>query len=296
MLTILQALILGLLQGVTELFPISSLGHSVLIAYVLKWDNVLNGTTNKASSFLLFLVIVHLATALALFFYFRKTWYRIIKAWILSLLKKEHDKKDAKLAWLLLLATIPAGLVALIFQSKLQEQFAKPIGAIFFITLNGLLLLYGDRYIRKKKSNKDKPRDLSREDIITDKLTVKRSILIGFSQVFALFAGISRSGITMLGGVFSGLGRDEAAEFSFLLATPIIFAAGLYKLPSALGNKASGMHTQMIIGAVAAAVAAYLSVRFLDKYFKKNSYWPFGVYCIAVGVIVMLIGISRGNL
>lgn len=296
MISIFQALILGLLQGVTELFPISSLGHSVLIAYVLNWTSVLNGTTNKASSFLLFLVVLHLATATALLFFYRKTWIRIIKAFIFSLLKKSHNKKDAKLMWLLILATIPAAAVGLVFQSILQEQFAKPLGAIIFIFINGLILYYADKRINSKRKRTDHAQDLSREDVISDRLTAKRSFIIGVSQIFALLAGISRSGITMVGGILSGLNRDEAAEFSFLLATPIIFGAGLYKLPSVFSSKSNGLHTQMLIGALASGIAAYLAVRFLDKYFKKNSYKPFAFYCMGVGVLVLLVGFIRGNL
>ena len=296
MITILQALVLGLLQGVTELFPISSLGHSVLLAYVLNWTSVLNGTTNKASSFLLFLVVLHIATALALFIYYRKTWYRIISAFVLSLLKKEHDKKDAKLLWLLLLASVPAAVVALVFQSLLQEQFAKPISAVIFIFINGLILFYADKKISGKRKKPEGSIDLSREDVISSKLTPKRSIFIGLSQVFALFAGISRSGITMFGGILSGLNRDEAAEFSFLLATPIIFGAGLYKLPAVLSHKSDGLHTQILVGALASGIAAYVAVRFLDKYFKRNSYRPFAFYCMGVAIFVLVIGLIKGNI
>lgn len=295
MISVIQAIILGLIQGITELFPISSLGHSVLVAYLFNWTSVLNGTTNKASNFLLFLVVLHLATALALFIYYRKTWYRIIKAWVYSLIKKEHDKKDAKLLWLLIIATIPAGLIGLIFQSMLQEQFAKPLGAIIFITINGLILLYADRRINNKRQRSEAV-DMSRENVISKRLTPKVSLFIGISQIFALFAGISRSGITMVGGILGGLNRDEAAEFSFLLATPIIFAAGLYKLPSVLSSKSNGLHTQMLLGALSAGIAAYVAVKFLDKYFKRNSYKPFAYYCIAVGIGLLTLGLIRGNL
>ena len=294
MITYIQALILGIFQGVTELFPISSLGHSVLISFLFRWDNILNGTTNKASNFLLFLVVVHVATALSLLFYYRKTWVRIIKAWIASIIHRDLGSRDAKLAWLLIAATIPAGLIGFVFQSKLQDQFAKPLSAIIFITINGFLLLIGDQYI-KNKARTTKTEHKSREQSIAHTLSFKQSVIIGVSQVAALFAGISRTGVTMVGGVFSGLSRDEAAEFSFLLATPIILAAGLYKLPSALSHKSAGMHGQMIVGAIAAAITAYLSVRFLDKYFKKSTFRPFGIYCIVLGILLFLVGLGRGH-
>jgi undecaprenyl-diphosphatase len=294
MITYLQAIILGLFQGVTELFPVSSLGHSVLISYLFNWNNALNGTVDKGSSFLLFLVVIHVATALALLFYYRSTWYRIIKAWLISIRDRSLEHKDAKLAWLLIVATIPAAIIGLIFQSFLQGQFARPLSAIIFIILNGVMLLYGDYYIKNKGKYSSSRRNRSNEQQISSNLTLKRSALIGVSQIGALFAGISRSGITMIGGVVSGLGRDEAAEFSFLLATPVILGAGLYKLPSVLSNKTAGMHGQMLVGAIFAAVGAYYSVRFLDHYFKKSSYRPFGIYCIVIGIGFLLLGIARG--
>jgi undecaprenyl-diphosphatase len=296
MITYLQAIILGLFQGVTELFPVSSLGHSVLIAYLFNWHNVLNGTVNKSSSFLLFLVVIHVATALALLFYYRRTWYRIIKAWLGSLASRSIESKDAKLAWLLIFATIPAALTGLIFQTILQKQFAKPLSAIIFIIINGMILLAGDIYINRYSGSKYSLKRSNNDKNIGDNLTFKRAAIIGVSQIAALIAGISRSGITMIGGVFSGLDRDQAAEFSFLLATPVILGAGLYKLPTVLSSKSAGMHGEMLVGAVCAAIAAYFSVRFLDRYFKKSSFRPFGIYCMSVGVIMLIIGLARGGL
>lgn len=295
MITYLQAIILGLFQGITELFPVSSLGHSVLIAYLFKWQNILDGSKTKGSSFLLFLVVVHVATALTLFFYYRKTWYKIISAFFSSIKNRSLNSKDAKLSWLLIFATIPAALTGLIFQTLLQDQFAKPLSAIIFITINGLILLSGDYYIKNKAKNTHyKLARHSTSSHISDSLSLKRAAIIGTSQVAALFAGISRSGITMIGGVFSGLSRDEAAEFSFLLATPVILGAGLYKLPEVIGHKSSGMHGQMLVGAICAAIAAYLAVRFLESYFKKSTYRPFAIYCILVGLLMLIVGFSRG--
>ncbi len=293
MISYLQAIIIGLFQGITELFPVSSLGHSVLISYLFRWNSVLHGTIDKTSSFLLFLVVVHVATALALFFYYRKKWYRIIGAWLKSIKDRSMEGKDAKLAWFIIVATIPAALTGLILQSLLQSQFAKPLSAAIFITLNGIMLLYGDRVINKRVNYKHETRGNGKNGI-SDNLDLKKSVLIGFSQIGALFAGISRSGITMIGGVLSGLNREDAAEFSFLLATPVILGAGLYKLPTVISTKSAGIHGQMLVGAICAGIAAYLSVRFLDKYFKKSSYKPFGFYCIAVGLAFILLYIVRG--
>jgi undecaprenyl-diphosphatase len=294
MITYIQAVILGLFQGVTELFPVSSLGHSILISYLLRWHNVVDGSSQKGSNFLLFLVFVHVATAIALFIYYRKTWYRIIGALLKSLTTRSTEDKDAKLGWLLIFATIPAAIVGFIFESLLQKQFAKPLTAIVFIFLNGLMLLYGDYYINNKTKNRLYKQHGSKESHISDAINFKRAAVIGVTQIGALFAGISRSGITMIGGVISGLKRDEAAEFSFLLATPVILGAGLYKLPDAISSKTAGMHGQMLVGALCAGIAAYFSVRFLDQYFKKSSYRPFGIYCIALALIMLAIGFSRG--
>lgn len=297
MLSLFQAIILGIFQGITELFPVSSLGHSVLIAYLFNWQNVLNGTVNKASDFLLFLVVIHVATALALLFYYRKTWYAIISAFFESIFKRSIADKNAKLAWLLIFATIPAGIVALLFQTILQDQFAKPLSAIIFIIINGCLLLYGEAFIRRHRYQARQRQAVDADsNQITSKLTFKIAAIIGVSQIGALFAGISRSGITMMGGVFSGLDREDAARFSFLLATPIILAAGLYKLPKVLSHASSGLHEQMLLGGLCSAVAAYFAVKYLEKYFKKYSFKPFGYYCIVFGLVILSVGLFRGNL
>jgi undecaprenyl-diphosphatase len=295
MITYLQAVILGLFQGVTELFPVSSLGHSVLISYLFNWQNVLKGTIDKTSSFLLYVVVIHVATALALLFYYRSTWWRLIKAWLISIKNRKIDSKDAKLGWLLIVATIPAGLIGIVFQTILQKQFAKPLSAVVFILINGILLLYGDHYIKSRSHYKERQSSHHRESQISDNLTLSRAAVIGVSQIAALLAGISRSGITMIGGVFSGLNRDEAAEFSFLLATPVILGAGLYKLPDVLSHKSAGIHGQMLVGAICAAIGAYYSVKYLDRYFKKSSFRPFGIYCIFIGVLVLSVGLVRGH-
>jgi undecaprenyl-diphosphatase len=179
----------------------------------------------------------------------------------------------------------------------LQDQFAKPLSAVILIIINGCILLYGDHAIKSRKYRHVESRGITQSaDQISSKLTLKRAAIIGVSQAGALFAGISRSGITMMGGVLSGLDREDAARFSFLLATPIILAAGLYKLPKVLSHQSSGMHMQMLVGGLCAAVAAYISVSFLDRYFKKYSYKPFGIYCILIGLAILSLGLVRGNL
>lgn len=305
MLTYLQAIILGLVQGVTELFPISSLGHSVLIANLFNWNNLTQQETAHEAPLLTLLIMMHVATALALIIFYREQWVRIVKGFIRSLRTKDvtHDS-DAKLAWLLICATIPAGLIGLVFEGSLRRMFAQAFFAILFLIINGIILIKGDTLVTKSELNRPRRRrkDVSTDDLATtktarmvsDHLTFGRAALIGVAQVGALFAGISRSGITMLAGLRSGLEHQDAARFSFLLATPIILAAGLYKLPDFLSSSSDGIRGQILAGSILAGIAAYLSVRYLDKYFQNRSLRPFGIYCICFGIFMLLVSIVRG--
>jgi undecaprenyl-diphosphatase len=292
--TYLQAIILGLLQGVTELFPISSLGHSVVVAWLFNWNGILKSQSQSESFFLSFLVALHVATGLALLIFYRETWWRIVKGFFGSLKSKQIDNADSRLAWLLIAATIPAGLFGLIFEHHLRTQFAKPLSAIIFLFVNGCLLLIGDRYQKNHASKAAISQETTRVNV-SSKLTLKRAMIIGTAQIGALFAGISRSGITMISGLYSGLNHEDAARFSFLLATPIIFGAGLYKLPDFFSNLDTGLRGQILVGAAFAGVAAYLSVRFLDKYFRNKTLRPFGVYCLAISLALLGLGLARGH-
>jgi undecaprenyl-diphosphatase len=294
MLTFFQAIVLGLLQGITELFPISSLGHTVIGAWVFNWDSILAGEARGESFFLSFLVAMHVATAIALLIFYREAWLRIIKGFFGSLAKRQIDNPDARLAWLLLYATIPAGLIGVIFEHHLRTQFAKPLSAIIFLFINGCILLLGDRYQRHHKGAADQTLAAT-ADQISEKLTPVRAGIIGVAQIGALFAGISRSGITMVSGMYSGLNTEDAARFSFLLATPIILGAGLYKLPDFFSNLDAGLRGQILVGALAAGIAAYLSVRFLDKYFQNKSLRPFGLYCVGISLALLALGAVRGH-
>lgn len=303
MLTYLQAIILGVLQGVTELFPVSSLGHSVLIANLFGWHNLSSQETADTSTFLNLLVMMHVATAIALIIFYRQEWVRIVKGFFRSLQSKDiaHDS-DAKLAWLLITATIPAGLIGVLFDHKFRALFGTAFFAIVFIIVNGILLLKGDKLVTKAELNRPRQRRSVTADelavsktarVVSDHLTLQRAALIGVAQVGALFPGISRSGVTMLAGLRSGLSHQDAARFSFLLATPIILGAGLYKLPSVLGHL-SGTGGPILVGSLCAAAGAFLSVRYLDKYFRNRSLRPFGWYCIGIGVFMLLASIIHG--
>jgi undecaprenyl-diphosphatase len=303
MLTYLQAIILGVFQGATELFPVSSLGHSVLIANLFNWTNLSGQQTAHASTFLNLLVMMHVATAIALIIFYREDWVRIVHGFIRTLKTKriESHDSDAKLAWLLIAATIPAGLVGLVFEHKLRAAFGTAFFAIVFIILNGVMLLKGDKLVTQSELNRPRRRPGSSGSelaashtsrVVSNRLTFERAGLIGFAQIGALFAGISRSGITMLAGLRSGLTHQDAARFSFLLATPIILLAGLYKLPSVLSSHAA--RGPILVGSLLAGIGAYISVRFLDSYFRGKSLRPFGWYCIGFGTFMLLVSVIRG--
>jgi len=283
--TFLQAIIIGLVQGVTELFPISSLGHSVLLASLFGWHNLLAQEASSESSFLSFLVVLHVATALALLIFYRREWYKIITGFFGSIKRRRIHSAYERLAWLLVIATIPAALTGVIFEHILRTQFAKPMAAAVFLVINGLILLAGERARKTHHDRSDFSMEKSAEN--ASKISPRRAGIIGLAQVLALLAGISRSGITMVSGLYSGLDFEDSARFSFLLATPIILAAGVYKLPDFLGPNSDGARPQMLVGALFAGVAAYLSVRYLDKYFKNKSLKPFAIYCLCFGLFMI---------
>jgi undecaprenyl-diphosphatase len=289
--TYLHAIIIGLVQGVTELFPISSLGHSVLIPSWLHWSDTAFAHQNKESPFLAFLVGLHCATALALLVYFWRDWVAIIKALISLLVKRRIETKEERLAWLLVVATIPAGLTGLAFEHAFRSVFAKPFLAAFFLTVNGVILLGGE-WLRRR----DEVRAVARAhggttaapDRALETLETKEAVVVGVAQIGALLAGISRSGITMVAGLVRGLDHEDSARFSFLLATPIILAAGVYKIPDLTGPLGKGIHGQVLAGSAAAAVAGFAAVSFLIKYFETRTLTPFAVYCLLAGAASMV--------
>ncbi len=290
-LTISQSIVMGLLQGVSELFPISSLGHSVVLPALLGWNNLVAEQQAKNSYFLTFLVGLHVATAAALFVFYRRDWYRIIGGLFKSIKSRSIDNKYQKLGWLLVVATIPAGLVGVVFDHLLRRLFAKPLDASIFLIINGIVLFIGEAKIKNQvKANSSRAIGASTAPSARPLSDMKftEAVTIGVAQIFALLAGISRSGITMVAGLFRGLDHEDAARFSFLLATPIIFAAGVYKLPSLLKHSASPIRGDILIGSIAAFIAAFLSVAFLSRYFKSKTLNPFAIYSIVVGIALVI--------
>lgn len=275
-----HAIILGLLQGFTEIFPVSSLGHSVLLPQILGWH-----IDESSNSFLIFLVITHLATSLVLLGFFWKDWMLVFKGIIRSLKNRVIDDNDpyAKLGWLLVVATVPAGILGLLFEDKLKTLFASPIPVSIFLSLNGLMLIGIERFKKMRPSVQKDTHSISK----ISKLKWSQSIKIGFGQCLALLPGFSRTGSTLGGGLLSGLDHFDSAHFAFLLATPIIFAASILKIPDLFFVNDNQINT-IIIGAITSAIGAYIAVKFLSKYFKTKTLTPFGIYCLIAGCLSLL--------
>jgi undecaprenyl-diphosphatase len=275
-----QAIILGLLQGVSELFPISSLGHSVILPQLLGWDIHQNDPY-----FLSFLVATHLATALVLLGFFWSDWVRIVKGLGRSLRDREiaETDTDAKLGWLLVVGTIPAGILGLLLEHRLRAVFASATSASFFLMLNGLLL-YGAELLRRRAPQVDEDDDAR----IAKQVTWRNAFFVGAAQAIALIPGFSRSGATMGGGLLVGLSNKDAARFAFLLATPIIGAAALLKLPELLGHQGDGVRGQALVASLCSAFSAYLAVRFLMRFFERNTLMPFAIYCFCAGLACLV--------
>ena len=281
-----QAALLGLLQGATELFPVSSLGHAVIIPTLLHW-------TFKQSdpTFLPFLVLLHLGTAGALLVLYREDWVRIVRGFVRAALRGGVKDGDERLAMLLVIGTVPTGLVGVFFQKQFQALFASPRAAAVFLIVNGFLL-FGAELLRRRAERRARLADLDRVEqeeafIDVNGLGYRAALLVGACQVLALFPGISRSGVTMGGSLLAGLRHEESARFSFLLATPIIAAAGLLEVPQLLHPGVPlGAY---LLGAVLAGVAAYASARFLLRYFRSGRLDPYAAYCVVVGFAALLL-------
>ncbi len=279
----LQATVLGLLQGIAEPFPISSLGHAVIAPQLFGWNIHQNDPF-----FLSFLVAIHCATALVLLLFFWRDWQRIFAGLGRSIAQRRigAEDDDARLGWLLVIGTIPAALIGVVLEEPLRSLFASAQIAALFLIVNGVLLLVFERYRRRSP----RPGDyLGDGDARIAKIGLRRAFAIGCAQVGALIPGISRSGITMGGGLLSGLSNEDAARYAFLLATPIIGAAGVLKLPELIGPAGNGVRAQALVGALAAALSTYLAVRFLMRFFETQRLTPFGIYCIIAGVTYSLI-------
>jgi len=354
--TYLEASVVGLIQGVTELFPVSSLGHNVLIPALVggSWSTDLNVASSE-SPYLAFIVGLHVATAIGMLIYFWRDWIRIIKGFFSSIRHGQVETADQKLAWMIIAATIPVGLVGLVFEHAFRVLFAQPIRAAIFLVINGLILFAGERFRTSKSKAADAAiaagthpanaerqadgaispapaaatasamtasgapgsaadpgppgtgragggaghsshasghRAVRKQEMATaiesdqrvSAVGFVRAIIIGSAQILALLAGISRDGVVMVTGMFSGLSREDAARFSFLLSTPVIFAAGALKAGDLLGPLGNGIRGQILVGSILSGIGAYVAVRFLMRYFQTRTLTPFAVYCIVFGL------------
>jgi undecaprenyl-diphosphatase len=357
-LTYAEAIVVGALQGVTELFPVSSLGHSVLIPAIVggSWARDLNVSAPE-SPYLAFIVGLHVATALALLLLFRRDWARIVRGFFTSLRHRSISTADERLAWLVIIATVPVGLTGLVLEHTFRTTLGRPTPAAVFLTLNGGLLLAGE-WLRRRAASEPATRlpvltpapvsnlsttaevygslgwthldadpdidsaDLGDSPDLADSaelagpgdsadpfaptppgtrpddveidtrlsgLSWRQALLTGATQSLALLPGISRSGVTMVAGLAQGLTHEEAVRLSFLLATPVILAAGVLKVPDLAGPLGSGIHGQILAGSLAAFVCAYLAARFLTRWFSTRTLTPFAIYCLLAGPVSLLL-------
>lgn len=273
--TDLQAILLAVLQGISELFPVSSLGHTILVPALFHWNNV-----NRADpTFLAFVVVLHLGTALALIVFYRAEWWAIVRALVGSVVRgRLSDDKEERIGWRLVVGTIPVGILGVIFQEPVRALFGSPAPAAIFLAINGLIMFAGEFLRRRQHGNSE------RGTKGIEQLAYGQSVFVGFAQGLALLPGISRSGASMVASLLCDLDHEDAARYSFLLATPVILAASLLEIPKLFVPGAHVVATQAIVGGIVAGIAAYLSVAFLTRYFKSNDLRPFGWYCLIVGV------------
>jgi undecaprenyl-diphosphatase len=279
-----QSIVLGVIQGIAEPFPISSLGHSVVLPHVFGWNIHQND-----DYFLAFLVATHCATALVLFIFFWEDWKRILSGLWRSLRDRgrlDPEDSDARLGWLLVVGTIPAGILGVVLEHPLRTLFASAEVAAIFLAVNGVLLLAFERLRRRAPEPDDWEGDS--DPRIAKTMSFKQAAAIGTAQAAALIPGISRSGVTMGGGLLTGLSNEDAARFAFLLATPIIGAAGVLKLPELFGSAGDGVRGQALVGAIAAGITTWFAVKFLLRFFRSNRLTPFGIYCLVVGIVLAI--------
>jgi undecaprenyl-diphosphatase len=289
LITPFQAVVLGFLQGVTELFPISSLGHTVLFPTLFRWGNIVAWQSEKNSPWTAFLVMLHLGSAVGLLIYFWRDWLQIVRAFFRTLARRRIETPNERLAWLIICATIPVGIIALILQTPLQDALTKPLAAAIFLMVNGCILLFAERYRRRAEV-----RELAEREGLNSKgsrrlstLEYREAGVIGVAQSAALIAGISRDGMCMTAGLMRGLDNSDAARFAFLLATPPILLAGIYKLPDLTGPQGDGIRGAAVLAAIVAAVVSVFTVRFLTEYFKTRTLRPFGYYCLGFGAFMV---------
>ena len=278
-----QAILTGFLQGITELFPISSLGHSILVPAWIggSWNSFLTNTTAGESPYLLTIIALHAASAITLLLIFWKRWLQLIRAFFRSLKSRSLETPESRIIWLILIATIPVGVLGIAFERDFQVLFSEPLAASIFLTLNGLILVVAERSSKRKTVTDS-------DESLIHRISFKNAFTISVAQSAALFPGISRFGITMGSGLNRGLSHSAASDFAFLLATPVILGAGLLKIPDLFNPEISHILGPVIVGSIIAALGTYISVKILVNWFKHHTLYPFAIYCLVIGIISMV--------
>ena len=274
-----QAVLIGFIQGITELFPISSLGHAILIP---AWIGGSFGEfiSEENEAYLLITIAMHLASSVALFLVFRKRWIRLISGTAQAVVSKNFQSTSFRVLSYIVIATIPVGILGLAFGDYFQSIFGKPQYSALFLTLNGLLLITAERLSRR-----DITTELQDSDAEIDRrVSAKTAVAIGFGQSLALFAGISRFGVTMSAGLLRKLNHSVASDFAFLLSLPVIVGASIIKLPELFTTSANQLLGQILLGSVISFIATYISVTFLVRWFKTKTLYPFAIYCLVFGI------------
>jgi undecaprenyl-diphosphatase len=291
-----QAIVLGVVQGATELFPISSLGHTVLLPTLFRWHNILAWQSQPNSPWLAFVVMLHVGSAVGLLIYFWRDWLALIRAFFATLGKRRIETSTERLAWMIVVATIPVGILGLVLQNPLRVALSKPLSAAIFLVVNGCILIAAERYRRRAEV-----RALAQREGLNveggrrlDTMEYRESAVIGVAQASALIPGISRDGVVMTAGLIRGLDNADAARFGFFLATPPILAAGLLKIGDLTGPDGNGVRGAAFLAAVCAAIVSVITVHFLTRYFRRGNLRPFGVYCIVFGIFMVLFTLIVG--
>jgi undecaprenyl-diphosphatase len=289
LITTFQAIVLGALQGVSELFPVSSLGHTVLFPTLFGWSNIVKWQSQPESPWLAFIVMLHVGSAIGLLIYFWREWVEIVRAFFATLRKRRVETPTERLAWLIIVASVPVGILGIAFEHTLRVATATPEIAAILLVINGIVLLLAERLRKNAEVRALARREGMKADggRILDTLEYREAAVIGVGESTALIAGISRDGVVMATGLARGLDNIDAARFSFLLATPIILLAGLYKIPDLTGANGNGVRGAAVIASISACITAIITVRFLMRYFKHGNLIPFGIYCVAFGLAMV---------
>lgn len=294
----LQAIVIGIIQGIFELFPLSSLGHTVLIPSWIggSWAQLVRQESQPESPYLAFVVGLHLANAVALIIFYMREWARLVGGFFASLARRRATTDTERLAWLIVIATVPVGALGLAFEHTFRTLFAKPLAAAIFLSVNGLILLAGEAFTRRNRPGDTEGGQRgpeAHEQSLVDigpsaqaelaSIGARSAFVIGAAQALALLAGISREGVAMVGGLYRGLSRENALRFAFLLSAPVILAAGALKVPDLLGPLGKGIRGQAAVGSLVAVATSLLAISVAARYFRTRTLLPFAAYSLLFG-------------